>query len=160
MQVCCTRHLSITAWQPRRSNVEESVRPQPGFTPSTDVGFAQGSSATYTWMVPQDVSGLATLMNGSAVQRLDAFFHDENGNWAVVGGSALRYDPTNEPGLHAPWLYNGLGVAWKTQATTREIVDTVYGVGPSGLPGNDDLGTLSAWYVFAAIGLFPQTPGR
>jgi predicted alpha-1,2-mannosidase len=133
---------------------------QPGFTPSTDVGFAQGSSATYTWMVPQDVSGLASLMNGSAVQRLDGFFHDENGNWAVKGGSALRYDPINEPGLHTPWLYNGLGVAWKTQATTREIVDTVYGVGPSGLPGNDDLGTLSAWYVFAAIGLFPQTPGR
>ncbi|MEV0291698.1 GH92 family glycosyl hydrolase [Kribbella sp. NPDC050820] len=133
---------------------------QPGFTPSTDVGFAQGSSATYTWMVPQDVSGLATVMNGQAVERLDGFFHDANGNWAVKGGSALRYDPTNEPGLHTPWLYNGLGVAWKTQATTREIVDTVYGVGPSGLPGNDDLGTLSAWYVFAAIGLFPQTPGR
>lgn len=133
---------------------------QPGFTPSTDVGFAQGSSATYTWMVPQDVSGLAAAMNGSAVQRLDGFFHDDAGNWAVKGGSALRYDPTNEPGLHTPWLYNGLGVAWKTQATTREIVDTVYGTGPSGLPGNDDLGTLSAWYVFAAIGLFPQTPGR
>ena len=133
---------------------------QPGFTPSTDVGFAQGSSATYTWMVPQDVSGLAAAMNGNAVQRLDGFFHDDAGNWAVKGGSALRYDPTNEPGLHTPWLYNGLGVAWKTQATTREIVDTVYGTGPAGLPGNDDLGTLSAWYVFAAIGLFPQTPGR
>ncbi|QNE18602.1 glycoside hydrolase family 92 protein [Kribbella qitaiheensis] len=133
---------------------------QPGFTPSTDVGFAQGSSATYTWMVPQDVSGLATTMGPDVVQRLDGFFHDAAGNWAVKGGSALRYDPTNEPGLHTPWLYNGLGVAWKTQATTREIVDTVYGTGPSGLPGNDDLGTLSAWYVFAAIGLFPQTPGR
>ncbi|MFI5712691.1 GH92 family glycosyl hydrolase [Kribbella sp. NPDC051620] len=133
---------------------------QPGFTPSTDVGFAQGSSATYTWMVPQDVSGLGAVMGGDAVTRLDGFFHDAAGNWAVKGGSALRYDPTNEPGLHTPWLYNGLGVAWKTQATTREIVDTVYGTGPSGLPGNDDLGTLSAWYVFAAIGLFPQTPGR
>jgi putative alpha-1,2-mannosidase len=111
-------------------------------------------------MVPQDVSGLGTLMGSDAVQRLDGFFHDDAGNWAVKGGSSLRYDPTNEPGLHTPWLYNGLGVAWKTQATTREIVDTVYGTGPSGLPGNDDLGTLSAWYVFAAIGLFPQTPGR
>ena len=133
---------------------------QPGFTPSTDVGFAQGSSATYTWMVPQDVSGLGEAMGADVIQRLDGFFHDAAGNWAVKGGSALRYDPTNEPGLHTPWLYNGLGVAWKTQATTREIVDTVYGTGPSGLPGNDDLGTLSAWYVFAAIGLFPQTPGR
>jgi putative alpha-1,2-mannosidase len=96
----------------------------------------------------------------TAVQRLDTFFHDADGNWAVKGGSPLRYDPTNEPGLHTPWLYNGLGAPWKTQETTREIVDTVYGTGPSGLPGNDDLGTLSAWYIFAAIGLFPQTQGR
>ena len=52
---------------------------QPGFTPATDVGFAQGSSATYTWMVPQDVSGLAVLMGGrdAAADRLDTLFHDE-----------------------------------------------------------------------------------
>jgi hypothetical protein len=133
-----------------------------GFNPSTDVGFAQGSSATYTWMVPQNVSGLADAMGGPAIaaQRLDGFFHDSAGNWAVGGGSALRYDPTNEPGLHAPWLYNALGQPWKTQATVREIVDTVYGTGPSGLPGNDDLGTMSAWYVFGAIGIFPQVAGR
>jgi putative alpha-1,2-mannosidase len=113
-------------------------------------------------MVPQDVSGLAALMGGraAAAARLDDFFHDANGNWAVLGGSALRYDPTNEPDIHAPWLYNGLGQPWKTQATVRQIVDTAYGVGPSGLPGNDDLGTMSAWYVFAAIGMFPQVPGR
>lgn len=135
---------------------------QSGFTPATDVGFAQGSSATYTWMVPQNVSGLAALMGGrdAAAARLDGFFHDENGDWAVLGGSPLRYDPTNEPGIHAPWLYNALGRPWQTQATVRRIVDTAYGVGPAGLPGNDDLGTMSAWYVFAAIGLFPQVPGR
>jgi predicted alpha-1,2-mannosidase len=134
----------------------------PGFSPSTDVGFAQGSSATYTWMVPQDVAGLGALMGGSyrAVQRLDRFFHDADGNWAVSGGSALRYDPTNEPGIHTPWMYNGLGQPFKTQDTVRQLVDTVYTTGPSGLPGNDDLGTMSAWYVYAAMGMFPQTPGR
>jgi predicted alpha-1,2-mannosidase len=96
---------------------------QPGFTPSTDVGFAQGSSATYTWMVPQDVSGLAALMGGRdvAASRLDGFF---------AGG----FDPTNEPGIHAPWLYNALGKLWKTQETVRRLVDTVYGTGPGGLP--------------------------
>lgn len=77
----------------------------------------------------------------------------------MKGGDALRYDPTNEPGIHAPWLYNALGQPWKTQATVRQILDTVYGTGPAGLPGNDDLGTMSAWYVFSALGLYPQTPG-
>uniref|UniRef100_A0AAU1ZSX0 GH92 family glycosyl hydrolase n=1 Tax=Streptomyces sp. NBC_00093 TaxID=2975649 RepID=A0AAU1ZSX0_9ACTN len=131
------------------------------FSPGSDRGFAQGTSATYTWMVPQDVQGLAAAMGGreQAAARLDGFFHNPDGSWSVRGGDALRYDPTNEPGIHAPWLYNALGRPWKTQATVRQILNTVYGTGPSGLPGNDDLGTMSAWYVFSALGLYPQTPG-
>ncbi|MFJ8750192.1 GH92 family glycosyl hydrolase [Streptomyces sp. NPDC102441] len=131
------------------------------FSPGSDLGFAQGTSATYTWMVPQDVQGLAEAMGGRdvAAKRLDGFFHKADGSWSVKGGDALRYDPTNEPGIHAPWLYNALGQPWKTQETVREIVNTVYGTGPRGLPGNDDLGTMSAWYVFSALGLYPQTPG-
>ncbi|HWU11960.1 MAG TPA: GH92 family glycosyl hydrolase [Streptomyces sp.] len=131
------------------------------FSPGGDRGFAQGTSATYTWMVPQDVRGLAEAMGGRevAAKRLDGFFHKADGSWSVKGGDALRYDPTNEPGIHAPWLYNALGQPWKTQETVREIVNTVYGTGPRGLPGNDDLGTMSAWYVFSALGLYPQTPG-
>ncbi|MFI9756637.1 GH92 family glycosyl hydrolase [Streptomyces sp. NPDC051963] len=131
------------------------------FNPASDLGFAQGTSATYTWMVPQDVQGLAAAMGGRevAAARLDGFFHKADGSWSVRGGDPLRYDPTNEPGIHAPWLYNALGQPWKTQATVRQILDTVYGTGPAGLPGNDDLGTMSAWYVFSALGLYPQTPG-
>ncbi|MGW7265044.1 GH92 family glycosyl hydrolase [Streptomyces sp. NPDC054842] len=131
------------------------------FSPGSDRGFAQGTSATYTWMVPQDVQGLAAAMGGRerAAARLDGFFHTADGAWSVRGGDPLRYDPTNEPGIHAPWLYNALGQPWKTQATVRQILDTVYGTGPAGLPGNDDLGTMSAWYVFSALGLYPQTPG-
>nr|WP_246493925.1 GH92 family glycosyl hydrolase [Crossiella cryophila] len=123
------------------------------FDPASQLGFAQGSAATYVWMVPQDVSGLAEAMGGKdiALRRLDEFFQP--------GGGPLRYDPTNEPGIHAPWLYNELGQPWKTQETVRRLVDTVYRTGPGGLPGNDDLGTMSAWYVFGALGLFPRTPG-
>ncbi|MER6791590.1 GH92 family glycosyl hydrolase [Amycolatopsis mediterranei] len=131
------------------------------FDPGSDRGFAQGSAAAYTWMVPQDVSGLAAAMGGkaTAVTRLDGFFHDGAGNWLLKGGGPLKYDPTNEPDIHAPWLYNELGQPWKTQETVRQLVNSVYGTGPSGLPGNDDLGTMSAWYVFAALGVYPRTPG-
>ncbi|MFJ9780626.1 GH92 family glycosyl hydrolase [Amycolatopsis sp. NPDC101161] len=131
------------------------------FDPASDRGFAQGSAAAYTWMVPQDVSGLADAMGGkpTAVTRLDGFFHDASGNWQLKGGGPLKYDPTNEPDIHAPWLYNELGQPWKTQETVRQLVYSVYGTGPSGLPGNDDLGTMSAWYVFAALGIYPRTPG-
>ena len=131
------------------------------FDPASDRGFAQGSAAAYTWMVPQDVSGLAAAMGGkaAAITRLDGFFHDAAGNWLLRGGGPLKYDPTNEPDIHAPWLYNELGQPWKTQETVRQLVNAVYITGPSGLPGNDDLGTMSAWYVFAALGIYPRTPG-
>ncbi len=132
------------------------------FDPSTGTGFAQGSSATYTWMVPHDVSGLAALMGGRnvAASRLDAFFRRPDGSWQTRGGDPLRYDPTNEPGIHTPWLYNALGQPWKTQETVRAMAALAYGTGPKGLPGNDDLGTMSAWYVFSALGMYPQTPSR
>ncbi|WP_394618296.1 GH92 family glycosyl hydrolase [Lentzea sp. JNUCC 0626] len=129
------------------------------FNPASDQGFAQGSSATYTWMVPHDAAGLASAMGGTdaAVSRLDGFFKRADGSWAT-GGDALRYDPTNEPGIHTPWLYNEFGQPRKTQETVRAMARLVYRTGPSGLPGNDDLGTMSAWYVFAALGLYPRTP--
>lgn len=131
------------------------------FDPGSETGFAQGTSATYTWMVPQDVQGLAQAMGGrdAAAARLDGFFHNPDGSWAIGGGDPLRYDPTNEPGIHTPWLYNALGQPWKTQETVRQVMDTAYGTGPGGLPGNDDLGTMSAWYVFASLGLYPHEPG-
>ncbi|MCX2951133.1 GH92 family glycosyl hydrolase [Lentzea sp. NEAU-D7] len=129
------------------------------FNPASDLGFAQGSSATYTWMVPHDVQGLAEAMGGKdvAVSRLDGFFKRADGSWAT-GGDALRYDPTNEPGIHTPWIYNELGQPRRTQETVRAMARLVYRTGPSGLPGNDDLGTMSSWYVFAALGLYPRTP--
>ncbi|MEU6136544.1 GH92 family glycosyl hydrolase [Nocardioides sp. NPDC047086] len=134
----------------------------PGFTPSTQTGFAQGSSATYTWMVPHDVDRLAEAVGGRkrVIQRLDAFFHKADGSWQYTGGDALRYDPTNEPGIHIPWMYNALGAPWKTQETVRAMASLAYGTGPRGLPGNDDLGTMSAWYVFSAMGIYPQDPAR
>lgn len=130
------------------------------FSRGSDSGFAQGTSSTYTWMVPQDVSGLAAALGGdtAAITRLDAFFRNDDGSLATGGGQ--KYDPTNEPGIHTPWLYNALGQPWKTQQTVRAYADKVYGTGTGGLPGNDDLGTMSAWYVFAALGIYPQNPSR
>lgn len=134
----------------------------PGFSPSTGTGFVEGSSAQYTWMVYSDVTGLAQRMGGNdvAVQRLDAFFRNPDGTFDLSGQKSSRYDPTNEPDIQTPFVYNYLGAAYKTQETVRAVIDQRWSNTTGGIPGNDDAGTMSAWYVFAALGLYPAVPTR
>ena len=58
-----------------------------------------------------------------------------------------------------PWLYNYIGQPWKTQQLVDRVRSTLFGPTPDGEPGNDDLGAMSAWYVWAAMGLYPVYPG-
>lgn len=124
--------------------------------PTTTDGFLEGDAAQYTWMVPFDVGGLVARMGGSptASRRLDVFLSQLN-----AGPFAPYAFMGNEPSLDAPWEYDYMGQPWKTQATVRRVLTQLYRDGPDGLPGNDDLGTLSAWYVWGALGLYPLIPG-
>jgi predicted alpha-1,2-mannosidase len=121
-------------------------------------GFVEGNAPQYSWMVPQDPAGLFRQMGGptKAAARLDGFLRVLN---AGAGGThtdhALLGD---EPTLETPWLYDWLRRPWKTQAAVRRGL-RLYSPSPAGWPGNDDLGTLSAWYVFGALGLYPAQPG-
>lgn len=132
------------------------------FTPGTGSGFVEGTSARYTWMVYSDVAGLAGAMGGNerATERLDAFFRTPGGKFDFSAKDATRYDPTNEPDINAPYLYNYFGAPYKTQETVRAELDQLWTDGPGGIPGNDDAGTMSSWYVFSALGMYPQNPSR
>ncbi|MFJ4918684.1 GH92 family glycosyl hydrolase [Streptomyces sp. NPDC088725] len=132
------------------------------FTPGTESGFVEGSSARYTWMVYSDVAGLARAMGGedTAVKRLDAFFRTPDGAFDFSAKDDTRYDPTNEPDINAPYLYDYLGAPYKTQETVRAELDQLWTHSPGGIPGNDDAGTMSSWYVFSALGMYPQIPSR
>ncbi len=118
-------------------------------------GFQEGNAAQYTWMVPQDLRDLVAGMGGAAVavKKLDTFFTQlnagENAPYAWLG---------NEPSLGSPWVYLSAGEPWRTQAVIREALTTLYGDTPAGIPGNDDLGEMSSWYVWSAIGLYPGNP--
>ena len=110
----------------------------------------------YTWTVPQDLSALAALMGGdaAATQKLTTFFTSLN---------ATRNQPYdwsgNEPDEWAPWEFDYFGAPEDTQSDVRAIVNDEYADAAVDEPGNDDLGALSSWYVWAAMGLFPVTPG-
>ena len=142
-------------------NTDGSFPPGAAFQPSLlepggEEGFEEGNAAQYTWSVPQDLSALAGLMGGDAatVDSLNAFFADLNAS------RDAPYDwAGNEPSLWTPWEYDYFGAPSRTQAVVRSIVNTLYGDAPVDEPGNDDVGALSSWYVWAAIGLYPVTPG-
>ncbi len=133
----------------------------PSFSPGSSRGFAEGSSDQYTWMIPHDAQGLFDAMGGNvqAVWRLDEFFHNDDGSWALTRLGSLKSDVSNEPSVGAPWMYLFAGRPDKTQATVREALNTLWTDGPYGIPGNDDLGAMSSWYVWAALGLYPGLPG-
>ena len=118
-------------------------------------GFQEGNAAQYTWMVPQDLHDLIAAMGGrlTARRRLNAFFRHLN-----AGQSAPYAWLGNEPSLGAPWVYLSAGAPWRAEEVVRRAIDTLYNDTPAGIPGNDDLGTMSAWYLWSAMGLYPQIP--
>lgn len=119
-------------------------------------GFEEGNTLQYTWMVPQDYAGLIDAMGGDriAIKRLDTLFQQLN-----VGPNKPYYWAGNEPSLDIPWAYDYAGAPWKTQAIVHRLVSEVYSDSPGGEPGNDDLGAMSSWLVWADLGLYPETPG-
>jgi predicted alpha-1,2-mannosidase len=134
----------------------------PTFQPSTGQGFVEGSAAVYLWMVPFNAQGLFDAMGGTekAVARLDAFFHNPDGSLAVTKKGPLHAELDNEPSIASPWLYDFAGKPYLTQQIVREVVNTLWTNTPKGIPGNDDLGAMSSWYVWSAMGLYPVIPGR
>lgn len=134
----------------------------PPFTPDTDDGFVEASAAVYLWMVPFDVHGLFQTLGGraKATARLDKFFHHPDGRWALTKAGPLHAELDNEPSVATPWLYDYAGQPWKTQKAVRIVLDTIWKNAPDGIPGNDDLGEMSSWYVWAALGMYPEIPGR
>lgn len=116
----------------------------------------EASYKNYFWMVPFNLKKLIDTIGGKkyAEKRLDSFFNklnaDYNDEWFAAG---------NEPNFQVPWVYNWTTAPYKTQKLVKRIIEDQYSNSISGLPGNDDLGAMGAFYVFANIGLYPVIPG-
>ena len=118
-------------------------------------GFQEGSTWQYTWMVPFNYEGLfASIGSSSEVnRRLNKFFTK------LIGWGHPYFNIANEPSFVSPYAYTFAGDPSRTQATVRRIMRETFNATPAGLPGNDDLGATSAWYVWGALGLYPAIPG-
>ncbi len=120
-------------------------------------GFEEGNAAQYTWMVPQDLAGLIPAMGGD--KAADSRLRMRSSPGSTPAPTCPTRWQGNELGLGTPWIYDSAAEPWKTQALVKRITSQLYSLTPGGEPGNDDLGALSSWYVWATLGLYPQTPG-
>ncbi len=142
----------------------------PGFDPldTHGQGFIEGNAWNYGLYVPHAPQDLVRLKGGRKKfgQYLDRLFSmelpeeyfaatEDISTEGIIG----NYVHGNEPSHHVSYLYLWSDRPWKTQETVRMICRRMYRPSPDGLPGNDDFGQMSAWYLFSALGFYPLAPG-
>ncbi|KRE29558.1 glycoside hydrolase domain-containing protein [Agromyces sp. Soil535] len=134
-----------------------------------DSTFYEGSRHNYSFRLLHDMRNRIGLAGGddAFVRMLDAFFGYgaepvrqpgvRPGLEELANGYALgRFEGlNNEPDMEAPWAYQYAGRPDRTAEVVHAAVHQQFGTGRGGLPGNDDSGGLSSWYVWASLGLFP-----
>jgi predicted alpha-1,2-mannosidase len=127
--------------------------------------YTESNAWQYIWSVQHDVQGLINLFGGNEafVNKLDTFFEmDPNitpPKYVGVVGTIGQYVQGNQPSHHVAYLYDYAGQPWKTQFRARQVCEELYRSGPGGLCGNEDMGSLSSWYVLSAMGIYSVTPG-
>ncbi len=128
----------VTPFEPHLGSPE-------GATNAWDSPFYEGTPRQYSAYVPHEIARLIEKVGGDEAFAvwLDELFYGK------------RYDPGNEPGLLAPWLFIHAGRPDKTADRVREVL-AQYTNARNGIPGNDDAGALSSWYVWGALGLYPN----
>lgn len=140
---------------------EEDGKFRKPFRPDQDYrqDYTESDAWQATFNVMQDVQGLIDLYGGDApfIAKLDALFSapsDVYDSPPDISGMIGQDAQGNEPSNHIPYLYCFAGAAWKTQYWVRKIA-ALYNNTPAGIPGNDDCGQLSSWYVFSSLGFYP-----
>jgi putative alpha-1,2-mannosidase len=134
-----------------------------------DSSFYEGGKWNYSFRILHDMQARIALAGGddAFTTMLDQFFGYGADPVKQVGerpsvaelasGYALnRFEGlNNEPDMEAPWAYHYVGRPDRTAEVVHAAINNQFGLGRGGLPGNDDSGGLSSWYVWASLGLFP-----
>lgn len=128
--------------------------------------YTESNAWQYLWHVPYDIQGLMNTMGGKKefITKLDTLFtmtpNETGPEYAPMYSKIGQYVHGNEPVHHVAYLFNYAGEPWKTQKRVSQIMAEKYLAKPDGLCGNDDMGQMSAWYIFSAMGFYPVAPGQ
>ena len=126
-------------------------KPETGANFKKNIGFIEGNSWQYTFMLSHDIKGLIELMGGEKAysQQLQKVFN--------IG----QFDMANEPDIGYPYLFNYIkGEEWRSQKIVSSLISKYFKNTPDGLPGNDDTGTMSAWLIYSMMGIYPISPAE
>jgi len=127
--------------------------------------FTESNAWQYNWSVQHDIGGLIKLLGGNNdfAARLDTFFtmspDISEPKYVGVVGTIGQYVHGNQPSHHVAYLYNYARMPWKTQEKVSQVMN-LYRTGAGGICGNEDMGSLSSWYVLSAMGFYPVCPGQ
>ncbi|MDP4224644.1 MAG: GH92 family glycosyl hydrolase, partial [Bacteroidota bacterium] len=131
--------------------------------------YDENNGWTYIWQPYHAFGDLIRMMGGPEKfeRKLDQLFSEGLGisKWQYYAtmpdatGNVGQFVMGNEPSMHIVYLYNLAGKPWKTQKRIRMLMDTWFRNDLMGIPGDEDGGGLSAFYVFSAMGFYPVTPG-
>ncbi len=118
--------------------------------------YCEGSARQWRWNALHDIEGMIELFGDDEyfVSELDDFMRDASISRAAIdpgGGFWIG----NQHDIHTPYLFANAGRPDLTQKWVRWTLKNRFSTDINGLDGNDDGGTLSAWYVFSAMGFYP-----
>lgn len=136
----------------------------PFFSAHRDDDYCEGNAWQYTWLVPQDVAGMAECFGGKEkmLQQLDSLFNlpsvIEGDPSPDISGLIGQFAHGNEPSHHILYMYTMLGEPHKAAERIREVLTTLYHDNVDGLSGNEDVGQMSAWYILSALGFYEVEP--
>lgn len=136
--------------------------------------YMEGGAWQSSWTVPHDPEGLIELHGGreALVEKLEEMLaaepHYNIGSYdfeihemtEMAAAAFGQYAHSNQPSHLALYLFAAAGRPDLTEYWVHRVLREYYHSGPSGFPGDEDNGEMSAWYVFSALGLFPVCPGK
>lgn len=135
----------------------------PGY-PYYEFMYREANAWQASFFVPQDTRGLIALYKSPAdfELKVDSLFSIPWGGYAKDNLSCFlgQFCMGNQPDFNYPYLYYFVNKPQKSQAVLTKLLSDYFGMGPKGLAlaGMDDQGSLTGWYVFNAMGIFPYSP--
>ncbi|MBQ8393301.1 MAG: GH92 family glycosyl hydrolase [Clostridia bacterium] len=135
--------------------------------------YTEGSAWQNSFWVPHDIEGLCDLYGGreKLIEKLDELF-SELPKYRVHGYGGEIHEMTemaavdygqcaisNQPSFHIPYLYGYLGETKKCRDVVKKMCEELFSA-EGGFPGDEDNGSMSAWYIFSCLGMYPICPGK